>query len=169
MPASARARCDAYFEGGYWLILWDFLYGAVIALLLLNLRWSARMRDLAERITRFKPLQTFIYWFEYSVLTFILGAPLAIYEGYVREHQYGLATQTFGPWAWDQTKGLMIGIVLGGMLVMALFGIVRRLPRTWWIWGAVVTMVFFIFTVTDRVQSIIILSSTRSLASTIPR
>ena len=77
------------------------------------------MRNLAERITRFKPLQTFIYWAEYSVITFILGAPLAIYEGYIRERQYGLATQTFGPWAWDQTKSLLIGIVLGGLLVMA--------------------------------------------------
>ena len=147
IPASSKARSDAYFEGGYWLILWDFLYGAVIALVLLNLRWSARMRDLAERITRFKPLQTFIYWAEYSVVTFILGAPLAIYQGYTREHQYGLATQTFGPWAWDQTKALMIGIVLGGILAMALFGIVRRLPRTWWIWGAIVTSAFLIFAV----------------------
>jgi STE24 endopeptidase len=147
IPASARARSDAYFEGGYWLILWDFLYGAVIALLLLNLRWSAAMRNLAERITRFKPLQTFLYWFQYSVVTFVLGAPLAIYEGYTRERQYGLATQTFGPWAWDQTKGLMIGIVLGGILAMLLFGIVRRLPRTWWIWGAVVTSVFMVFAV----------------------
>src|ERR1039457_158443 len=145
IPASARTRSDAYFEGGYWLILWDFLYGVVIALLLLNLRWSAAMRNLAERITRFKPLQTFIYWVEYSLITFVLGAPLAIYEGYTRERQYGLATQTFGPWAWDQTKGLMIGIVLGGILVMLLFGIVRRLPRTWWIWGAIVTSVFLIF------------------------
>jgi STE24 endopeptidase len=147
IPPSARARSDAYFEGGYWLILWDFLYGAAICLLLLNLRWSAAMRNLAERITRFKPLQTFLYWTEYSVVTFILGAPLAIYEGYTRERQYGLATQTFGPWAWDQTKDLMIGIVLGGLLVMLLFGIVRRLPRTWWLWGAIVSMLFLIFTI----------------------
>jgi STE24 endopeptidase len=147
IPASARTRSDAYFEGGYWLILWDFLYGAVICLLLLNLRWSAAMRNLAERVTRFKPLQTFIYWAEYSVITFILGAPLAIYEGYIREHKYGLATQTFGPWAWDQTKDMLIGVVLGGLLVMALFGIVRKLPRTWWLWGAAVTWLFFIFTV----------------------
>ena len=147
IPASARTRSDAYFEGGYWLILWDFLYGAVICLLLLNLRWSAAMRDLAERITRFKPLQTFIYWTEYSVITFILGAPLAIYEGYTRERQYGLATQTFGPWVWDQTKDMLIGVVLGGLLVMALFGIVRKLPRTWWLWGAVVTLLFLVFTV----------------------
>jgi len=147
IPASARARSDAYFEGGYWLILWDFLYGAVISLMLLNLRWSARMRDLAERITRFKPVQTFVYWAEYSVITFILGAPLAIYEGYIRERQYGLATQTFGPWAWDQTKFLVVGIVLGGILAMLLFGVVRRLPRTWWIWGAVVTMLYAILAV----------------------
>jgi Zn-dependent protease with chaperone function len=147
IPTSSQARSDAYFEGGYWLILWDFLYGAAISLLLLNWRWSARMRDLAERLTRFKPLQTFIYWAEYSIITFILGAPLAIYEGYTREHKYGLATQTFGPWAWDQTKGLLIGIVLGGLLVMALFGIVRRLPRTWWIWGSIVTILFSIFTI----------------------
>src|SRR5579884_3974516 len=93
MPASAQSRSDAYFEGGYWLILWDFLYGVVVALLLLNLRWSAAMRDLAERITRFRWLQTFFYWIEYLVLTTILTAPIAIYEGYIREHPYGLATQ----------------------------------------------------------------------------
>ena len=38
IPAAARARSDAYFEGGYWMILWDFLYGFVVALLLLDLR-----------------------------------------------------------------------------------------------------------------------------------
>ena len=91
-------RSDAYFEGGYWLMLWDFLYGVVIALLLLTTRWSAAMRDLAERMTRFKPLQTFIYWVEYLIVTTILGFPLAVYEGYFREHKYGMATQTFGPW-----------------------------------------------------------------------
>jgi STE24 endopeptidase len=36
IPADKTARSDAYFEGGYWLILWDFLYGVVVALLLLN-------------------------------------------------------------------------------------------------------------------------------------
>ena len=147
MPASAQSRSDAYFEGGYWLILWDFLYGVVVALLLLNLRWSAAMRDLAERITRFRWLQTFLYWIEYLVVTTILTAPIVIYEGYIREHQYGLATQTFGPWLGDQMKGLAVSAILGGALVVALFAIVRKLPRTWWIWGAVVTMFFVVFSV----------------------
>jgi STE24 endopeptidase len=145
IPADKTARSDAYFEGGYWLILWDFLYGAVVALILLNLRWSARMRDLSEKVTRFKPVHTFVYWVQYIVLTFILGFPLAVYEGYFREHKYGLATQTFGPWMGDQMKGLGVGVVLGGLLVVILFAIVRWLPRTWWIWGALATVVFLVF------------------------
>jgi len=147
IPAEARARSDAYFEGGYWLILWDFLYGVVIALLLLNLRWSARMRDAAGRVTRFKPVHTMVYWAEYLVLTTILLFPLEVYEGYFREHKYGLATQTFGPWLKDEFKGLLIALVLGAILLTVLFGVVRRLERTWWIWGAVVTILFFSFVV----------------------
>jgi len=147
IPADKTARSDAYFEGGYWLILWDFLYGVVVALLLLNLRWSARMRDMAERVTRFKPVHTFVYWLQYLILTSILVFPLTVYEEYFREHKYGLATQTFGPWMGDQMKELAVNLVLGGLLVMLLFGVVRRLPRTWWIWGAAVTIVFLIFTV----------------------
>jgi STE24 endopeptidase len=147
IPADKTVRSDAYFEGGYWLILWDFLYGVVVALLLLNLRWSARMRDVAERVTRFKPVHTFVYWLQYLVLTSVLVFPLTVYEDYFREHKYGLATQTFGPWMGDQVKSLAVNLVLGGVLAMLLFGVVRRYSRTWWIWGAVVTNLFLIFTV----------------------
>ena len=147
IPADARARSDAYFEGGYWMILWDFLYGAVVALLLLNLRWSAAMRNLAERVTRFKPLQSMMYWLQYLILTTILFFPLAIYENYYREHKYGLATQTFGPWFGDFLKDFLVNAVLGAVFTMLLFGIVRRLPRTWWMWGAVTTILFLIVVV----------------------
>jgi len=145
IPPAAKARSDSYFEGGYWLLLWDFLYGAVVALLILNLRWSAAMRNFAERVTRFGPLRTAIYWIEYLLVISILGFPLAAYEGYFREHQYGLATQTFGPWLGDQAKELLVTVVLGAIITALLFGIVRKLPRTWWIWGALVTSAFLVF------------------------
>ncbi|HSZ62840.1 MAG TPA: M48 family metallopeptidase [Terriglobales bacterium] len=147
IPADKTARSDAYFEGGYWMILWDFLYTAIVCLLLLNLRWSARMRDLTERLTRFKPAQTFLYSLQYLVLTSILAFPLTVYEDYFREHKYGLATQTFGPWMGDQLKSLGVDLILVGLLAMMLFGIVRRLPRTWWMWGAVATTGFMVFVI----------------------
>src|SRR2546426_1830260 len=57
VPPEQRQRSDAYFEGGYWLLLWDFLGGAALLWFLLAVRWSAAMRDLAERLTRLKSLQ----------------------------------------------------------------------------------------------------------------
>ena len=121
VPPDKKARSDAYFEGGYWLILWDFLYSAAVALLLLSTRLSSRMRSLAERLTRFQPLQTFAYWVQYLLLTSVLTFPLTVYEGFFREHQYGLATQTFAPWLGDQLKSLALGLLLGGLAVTALF------------------------------------------------
>ncbi len=41
---------------------------------------------------------------------------------------------------------MAVGIVLGGILVTLLFGVVRRFQRTWWIWGAVVSIAFSTFT-----------------------
>src|SRR6266513_2908663 len=57
VPADKRAKSDAYFEGGYWLILWNFLLVAAISIFLLASRILARLRDFAERAARFKPLQ----------------------------------------------------------------------------------------------------------------
>src|SRR5205823_8201994 len=64
-----------------------------------------------------------------------------------RERQYGLATQTLLPWLGDQLIILPVNLVFGGMVAVVLVGVVRRLPHTWWIWGAVVSMVFLIFIV----------------------
>lgn len=147
IPADKTARSNAYFEGGYWMILWDFLYGVVVALLFLNLRWSARMRDLSEKVTRFKPIHTLVYWGQFILLFTLMMFPLSVYEDYFREHKYGLANQTFGPWLVDQIKNFGVDLVLIGLLVMLLFGVVRRLPRTWWIWGAFVSTLFLIFVI----------------------
>ncbi len=145
VPAADRARSDAYFEGGYWLILWDFLYGAVVMIVLLETGLSARMRSLAERISRRRPIQTFLYWIEYLVVVSVVTFPLTVYEEFFRERKYGLMNQTFGAWLGDQGKEFVLGAILGGVLVVALFGIVRKLERTWHLWGTAVAIVFMMF------------------------
>jgi STE24 endopeptidase len=72
VPADQRARSDAYFEGGYWLLLWDFVSTVIAMWLLLQLRISARMRSWAERLTHFRVLQTTIYWIEFIVLVTVV-------------------------------------------------------------------------------------------------
>jgi STE24 endopeptidase len=145
LPAQDRARSDAYFEGGYWLLLWDFLYGLGVAWLLLGSRLSARMRDLAERVTRFRWLQTSLYAVQYILVTFVLSYPLSVYADFFREHRYGLSSQSFGGWMGDQLKGVAIALVLAGCLALPLlYWVLRKAPRTWWLWGAVVALLLLV-------------------------
>ena len=140
VPAEKRAKSDAYFEGGYWLILWNFLMGAAISLFLLASGLSARLRAFAERITRFKALQVALYAIPYIVIVFVLSFPLGVYSDYFREHAYGLATQSFGPWFGEQLIGLAVAIVAGSLGMMLLYAFFRRASQTWWLWGTAVAV-----------------------------
>src|SRR5436189_6234082 len=77
VPADKRAKSDAYFEGGYWLLLWNFLVGAAISIFLLESRFSAQLRDFAERVTASKTLQVAIYVIVYMLVVSIVTFPLA--------------------------------------------------------------------------------------------
>ena len=57
-----KANSDAYFEGGYWLILWDFVYTVAMMFLLLETKFSARIRDWTERVVRAAFLRSWLYW-----------------------------------------------------------------------------------------------------------
>ena len=135
-----RARSDAYFEGGYWLRLLDFLYGLAVALVLLATGLSRRVRDLAARITRVRPLGTAIYAAFYILASAVLSFPLLVYTGFFREHRYGLSNQAFGPWFQERITALAVALVILGPLLVVLYAVFRRAPRTWWIWGSVVSL-----------------------------
>jgi STE24 endopeptidase len=144
VPPAARARSDAYFEGGYWLQLWDVLLNAAIMLLFLGLGWSRRLRDWAERRARQRWARTFLYFVGFALVSSALSFPYTVYSGFVREHAYGLATQGFGGWMRDQLVGLAVSLVLGGLLVIALYGVLRRFPRAWPALGAGTMVVFLV-------------------------
>ncbi len=137
-----RALSDAYTNGGYWLQFWVFLLELAVVWLLLSTRFSAKMRDFSERLSRRKPIQTAIYAMQYIVITAVLEFPLALYQGFFREHKYEMATQTFGPWFGDQIKGLGVGVILGSLAIMAVYGAIRKAPRTWWIWCGLISVAF---------------------------
>ncbi len=142
-----RARSDAYMEGGYWLELWNFVYGLGLAWLLLGTRLSARMRNLAERVGRWRWLHTFIYSAQYVVIASVLSFPLTVYEGFFREHSYNLATQSFGAWMGDQFTSLAVGVLLGSFALTLIYAVIRKASNSWWIWGTGVSVLLLIFIV----------------------
>ncbi len=145
VPQDKREKSDAYFEGGYWLLLWNYLLAAAISILLLASRISAWLRDFSERLTKSKTLQVVCYSLPYLLLVYLLSFPLNIYEHFFREHQYGLATQNFIGWFREQLIGLGIALIGGTIFLIVLYSVFRRAPKTWWIWGTVVAVVSSFF------------------------
>jgi STE24 endopeptidase len=144
IPPEKRERSDAYYEGGYWIQLWSFLLIVALAVLFLQLGWSRRLRDWAERRSQSPWLAALLYYAGFTVVVSLFTFPFAVYTGFVREHAYGLATQSFAGWLRDQVVALAISLVLGGIAVATLYAVLRRLPRSWPVWGAVVTIVFLV-------------------------
>jgi Zn-dependent protease with chaperone function len=142
VPQDKREKSDAYFEGGYWLILWNFLLAAGISIFLLTSRISARLRDFAECATRFKTFQVACYAVPYLIIVYMLSFPLNLYQNFYREHQYGLATQSFLPWFGEQLIGLGVTLIGGTLLLIVLYAVFRRASRTWWVWGTIVTVIY---------------------------
>ncbi len=142
VSGAERARSDAYTEGGYWLILGGALYTIAVAALLLWLRISAAMRNLAQGITRSRFWQVPIYVVQFVIVVTVLSLPLSVYEDYFREHAYGLSNQSFLEWLRDFGIGFGINIVAMTLLLTAIYAVIRVSRRLWWLWGTVVTVVF---------------------------
>ena len=119
LQGAARAKSDAYFEGGYWVILWGALVSFLADALLLRFALSARLRDWAAR--RFKRTGMVVWATAalYVLWGMIVTFPWTVYTGFVRERQYGLMNQQFGGWLGDQATGAVISLVLMPLLITA--------------------------------------------------
>ncbi|MCI0414628.1 M48 family metallopeptidase [bacterium] len=144
VPTQRRQKTKSYAHGNYFLDIVDFVYSSLILIGLLAFGVSAKIRVVARRITRFRPLQTALYWIQFLLLTTLFAFPMTLYRSYFREKAYGLLTQAFGDWMVDQFKELAVAIVLGTIFLMILYGVLRKAPRLWWLWGSVVMIIFVI-------------------------
>jgi STE24 endopeptidase len=145
LSSDARASSDAYFEGNSWAKTAGVLVESAVMLLLLFTGWSTAMRDRAERITRRKPLQTLLYWAQFLVVTTLLLFPLQLYKDFFREHQYGLSNEGFMAFLVRVGMMVAVGLLMLGPILVILYGVVRRAPRTWWLWGSGVVIAFLSF------------------------
>lgn len=140
---AARARSDSYFEGGYVLQVIDAIYAIGIMALLLWLRISTRMRDIAVGISRRRFWQVPIYFVQFTVLTTVLSFPLTVYETFIREHAYGLSNQNFLQWFGDFGTGFAVSLVAFSILATLVYAAIRASGPRWWIWGTFIATVFF--------------------------
>ena len=63
----------------------------------------------------------------------ILFFPLNYYSGFYLEHKYNLSNQTFLKWVLENTKGLLVGLLIGIPILMMFFWILNTFGNLWWL------------------------------------
>lgn len=145
LQGPARAKSDAYFEGGYWLTLWGALVSVLGDAILLRFGLASRFRSWGEKVFKRTAGITWVTALCYVLAGWLLTLPWAIYTGFVREAQYGLMNQSFGGWFGDGLKGLAVSLVVMPLLVMAIYAAIRRFPKNWWLLGTGIFTAFMAF------------------------
>jgi STE24 endopeptidase len=112
------------------------IWGLVSLLLLLGLGVLAWMRDKAISISNNRWAQGYVFLLLYVLVNFLIGLPLELYTQHL-SLQYGLSVQSWGSYFWDDAKSLAIVWLVGGLVMMLLFWVIRKLPSRWWLlfWG----------------------------------
>ncbi len=109
---------------------------AVSAAATLASRWPfahrARLGALGERVLGPDFGAALLFAAAYFALGVLLDLPLAIWHT-VLAREAGLSTVTAGLWIRDTLVALSFGAVAFALLVVGLFGLVRRFPRRWWL------------------------------------
>ena len=127
-----------------WLGITDFVIGFIFLLVLLATRWSDSLRDLAYRIGfQNYSFSLFIYLVLLLGISKLLGIGLDYY-GFWLERRFKLTSQRFRSWLWDETKGFLVSLVLGTVVVQLLYFTIRQWPQNWWLLAWALFMVLFV-------------------------
>jgi Zn-dependent protease with chaperone function len=110
----------------------DEIWGIVQVLLLLWLGVIAWMRDRAVRVGRNRWAQGYVFLLLFLIVSTLLELPLDMYSHHL-SRKYGLSVQSWASWFGDQGKAFLLSWIIGGLLVMLLFWVIRKLPRRWWL------------------------------------
>jgi Zn-dependent protease with chaperone function len=101
---------------------------------------STRVRRTAERLASGRRFATIaLYAVAYVLIQALFFLPLSWYAGYVRQHAYGLSTETAGAWVGDWTKAVAVTVVFSALLLWIPYWLLRVSPRRWWLWTGLLT------------------------------
>jgi len=148
LPADAHAKATAYTQGGHWLLLWGALVTILIAWLVLRSGVLVRVRDRVEAGGAKPWLAALAVLALDAVLEAALSLPWSVYSDWWRERAYGLTSQAFTGWLAEFGMMTAISTVITVLLLVGLYALIRRAPRTWWAWsGAMVAVIFVVLIV----------------------
>jgi Zn-dependent protease with chaperone function len=147
-----QAKAVAYSRAGYTLYFLSYFLGGLFLFLILRLGWAAKFRGIAERASDKNWIQGFVFVPLLFLTLDTLRLPVRLIWHLLSLH-YQQSVQGWGSWFWDWSKGELLRIGFGIVIVLILFAVMRRSPRRWWFyfWFPAVLILFGVIVITPLV------------------
>jgi STE24 endopeptidase len=121
-----------------------FFYGLLILWFILRRKLSAKFRDWAEKVSRWRFVQAFVFT-PLLVLTIgVLQLPIDIFRESVSK-LYKISVQSWPSWTADWAKAQLLTILFGSLLVWILYAVIRKSPRRWWLYFWIISLPILLF------------------------
>ena len=131
LPPELYRKAHTFGQVLFWGRLVDTCYSILVVLLILRWKLAAKFRDWAELLASRRIIQAAIFAPLFLLTFAVFVCPLQIAR-HVIGVKFGLSVQGWSSWFWDWTKGELITIVVGTIVLWTLYGVIRRSPRHWW-------------------------------------
>ena len=145
LGAANLEKAAAYTHGNHWILLWNLVIAGLVTWLIVR---SGLLDRIESRIgDRRRGLRAFTVSLAYFLVSAVITLPWTIYEGWFRETSYGRTSQPIGDFLFQSALSTVIASLLGALLLMGVYWLIRRTGRRWWLWsGGLVaaTMAFII-------------------------
>lgn len=123
-------------------LLADLGLGLLLLVLWLVLGWSAALRDWIQNWTDNPWLAVAVFGGIFGGIFYLIDLPLSYYTGFILPHRFEQSNQTLRGWITDQFKNLLVTLVLGGLILEAVYFLLRTAPQNWWVWAGIFLLVF---------------------------
>ncbi|WP_263410930.1 M48 family metalloprotease [Terriglobus tenax] len=145
LPPATMQKAIALHRQGIVLYLLSPALSLAILLLLLSTGYFRRVRGLAAGV-RTRWLQGVFFLVGMQVSVSVLKLPLSLYGHHLGLY-YGLSVQGWASWFADWAKSLGLTTALVVLVGLGVYALIRRFPRTWWLWLWVAMLPCIVFLV----------------------
>jgi STE24 endopeptidase len=139
IPPQIQQQAADYTHGGHWIILFSALVGVAINLLIIRLKLLDRVRARRQQNGARPWAATLLVFVAYYLAAWTLDLPWAAYTKWWREVHYGLSNVSAGAWFADALMSAILSSIVVAVVLMLVYALIRRAPRTWWLWSSMVT------------------------------
>lgn len=130
----ALAKARDYTIGNHWLLIAGVLVSLLTALVLVRTGLMDRIANWCSG--RGWALATFLTGAAFIFAADLIQLPWQLLTGWHRERAFGLSSQPLSDFLLQWTLDEAINVLLGGLFLLGIYSLIRRVGARWWIWAS---------------------------------